>query len=135
MKSLFRTLFRAAKNVIWAVVTLVIFVAFINITTPPSSWATASTIQILGFFLSLLLFMTFFWHIFIKQFAISFLLALGIMMILVLQAIKELNYVTAFGTLVLTILLSLLYNKLRRQQFNFRIPFIKRSESKKETDE
>lgn len=70
------------------------FTLVLILITPPLSWDQASVFQILIFFLPLLFLFTFFINIFLNFFPRSFIISLGVIVILVLQAINILNILT-----------------------------------------
>ncbi len=99
------------KKLLPFLVFLSVFIGIIYYIPPPSSWSEASIFQILIFFIPLLFLLTFFINIFTGYSARSFAISLGIIVLLVLKSVDELNLTTFFLTLVTTILLSTTFKK------------------------
>ncbi len=90
---------------------------------PPKSWQEAQTWQILIFFIPLLVFFTFVANLIFKYLPRSFIVGLGLIMLLVLKASNYLNILTAgLVLLVVVFLVNLLKPSLTRQ---IKIPKLK----------
>lgn len=76
------------------------FGAVIYFIQPPKSWAESSTLQILLFFIPLLLVVTSFLNIIFRSIWRSFTLGLGVVVMVVLWAIGQFNLVTAVMTIL-----------------------------------
>lgn len=90
-----------------------LFLAIIYLTSAPKSWFEASVTQILSFFLPLLLFLSFLIDLKLNNLVKSFTVALGVMVLLVLKSIDQLNLVTLALTIIATFLLSSSFKDLR----------------------
>lgn len=90
-----------------------IFAGVIYFVPAPSSWAQASVVQILAFFIPLLLFLTFLANLYARNILKSFSLALGFMVLIVLKSIDSLNPVTFTLVAVATILLATSFRSTR----------------------
>ena len=88
-----------------------IFILVVYFIPPPPSWAEASIFQILIFFLPLLIALTLLLNIFLRLFSKSFSIALGLMVLVVLRSVDELNIVTIFLTITLSYLLSTTFKR------------------------
>lgn len=104
-----------------------IFAGVVYFVTPPKSWVEASYFQILVFFIPLLLVLTFLINIFLNYLPRSFSIALGLFLIVSLQAARQLNYIT-FGSAIL--IAGLLYwfvpkTRFRKKVKNPQIPKLK----------
>ena len=115
------------RRILLAVLLGLIFAGIVYFIAPPKSWVEASYFQILIFFIPLLLFMTYFINIFLNYLPRSFSIALGLFLIIVLQAVRQLNYIT-FGSAVL--IAGLLYwfvpkTRFRKKVKNPQIPKLK----------
>ncbi|MBI2022731.1 hypothetical protein HYS97_02700 [Candidatus Daviesbacteria bacterium] len=80
------------KRLLYAFVFGIVFFCVIFFVNPPKSWTQASYFQILIFFIPLLLFFTFFVNIFLNYLPRSFAISIGLLIIVVLQALGQLNY-------------------------------------------
>jgi hypothetical protein len=100
-----------------------VFALVVILVEPPLSWEQASYIQILAFFIPLLLTLTFLINLFLSYMPHSFIISLGIMMLLVFYSIKAFNFVTAPSVLVITISLIKFFPKLRYSKFS-KTPYI-----------
>lgn len=88
---------------------------FIILQVPyPQSLTQASFTQILTFFISLFLAFVFTFNIFLKNIYVSASIALGIIFILILQALDSLNLVTGILTVVAVTLLISYFRKIKR---------------------
>lgn len=90
----------------------------IYFTTPPKSWADASIIQILEFFLPLLFSITFLVDLFFDFLPRSFSIGLGGMVLVTLESVGQFNILTVAICLAATILLATSFKKppLREQR-------------------
>ncbi len=84
---------------------------------PPTSWANASVFQILVFFLPLVLFLTFFINLFLSYLPKSFIIALGLMMALVFQSIRQLNWISLSTIIIITFIFFKLFPKVKYRSF------------------
>ncbi|RJP47738.1 MAG: hypothetical protein C4584_00035 [Armatimonadetes bacterium] len=82
----------------------VIFIIVILKATPPPAITKASFLQLILFFLPLLLLLTSLFNILLWSWCKSFILGLGVILALILQALQSLNFFTLTG-LVMAILL------------------------------
>jgi len=99
------------KRIFPALLSLIVFVLIIYYTPYPRTWYSASVSQILLFFIPLLVFLTFFLNIFINFYEKSFSLSLGLLILIVLRSIDELNIITGVLTLLAAFLLSTTFKK------------------------
>lgn len=99
------------KKLVPFLVFLGILASVIYYITPPPSWAEASTFQILIFFIPLLLTLTFFINIFLGFLPRSFIVGLGLMMLVVLWAINTFNYLSLGIVIFLTAICLKLFPK------------------------
>jgi hypothetical protein len=100
--------------------------AVIYFVEPPKSWTQASNFQILIFFIPLLLTFTFFINIFLNFLPWSFIVGLGLMMLVVLWAIGTFTYLSLGMVVFLTAICIKLFPKFnypRKLRMN---PFRKR---------
>lgn len=82
------------KRFLLALIFGAILAGVINFVEPPKSWGEASNFQILIFFIPLILFFTFLINLFLNHLPRSFALGLGLLMIIVLQALGKFNLIT-----------------------------------------
>lgn len=94
---------RLFQRLVLFLVSFAVFGYVIYFTEPPKAWSEASTFQILSFFIPLLCSLTFLINIFLDFLPKSFILSLGIMMLLVLKTANSLNIITGIVTTALTI--------------------------------
>lgn len=80
----------------------------------PNSLTQATLFQLLAFFISLFLAITFTLNIFLNLILLSVTLALGIIFLLILKALDSLNIVTAVITLIAIGLLFSYFRKIKR---------------------
>lgn len=99
------------------IISLSLFASVVYLLEPPKSWPEASLLQILGFFIPLLLTLTFFFQFFFNYFPRSFMAGLGGMMLLTLQAANQLNIYSGIGVAATTILAIRLFPKMRLPRF------------------
>lgn len=110
--------------------TLPIFISFLILfylfyfTAPPPSWNEASTLQILGFFLPLVTFVTFTVNLFVNYLPRSFIIGLGVIILVVLKSIEILNFLTA-PTIILVTILSFYFLKKPKFTRITKIPKLK----------
>ena len=102
------------KRFLYALVFCLILVGVIYFVEPPKSWGEASYLQILIFFIPLLLSFTYFVNIFLNQFLKSFSIGLGFLM---LAGIKALNLFTPVNITLVLILAILLFFFIPRTRF------------------
>ena len=107
------------KKLLLVLFFLLIVILVIFYLEPPKSWAEASLFQILAFFLPLLLFLTFFINLFLSYLPKSFIIALGLMMILVFQSIRQLNWISLSTIFVITFAAVKLFPKVKYRGFRF----------------
>jgi len=99
------------KRILPALLAITAFGLIVYYITPPASWTDASVFQILIFFIPLLASLTLLLNIFLSVYSKSFSIALGLMVLLVLKSVDELNPVTAFLTILSSYLLSTTFKK------------------------
>ncbi len=80
---------------------------------PPKDWISASTFQILVFFIPLTLTITFFVNLFINYLPRSFILGLSFLVLSALQSLRVLNILSGVIVIVIAILLFKLFPKTR----------------------
>lgn len=89
--------------------------AYVILQVPyPTSLTQASILQILAFFISLFLAITFTLNIFLTFLLLSSTLAIGIIFLLILKALDSLNIVTAILTLLAIGLLFSYFRKIKK---------------------
>ena len=94
-----------------------IFASVIYFVTPPTSWMQASILQILLFFIPLLLFLTFFINLLLKYLPFSFIISCATIMTLVFYSINMLNWLSGILILLTMTLILRLFPKLRYPRF------------------
>lgn len=99
------------KQIILPILFLLILAWVVFYIQPPESWPAASIFQILILFVPLLMFFTFTINFFIRNLPKSFSLGLGLMVILVLKALDQINLITILATLTITFLLARSFKK------------------------
>ncbi len=82
-------------------------------TEPPTGWQDASVLQILEVFLPILALLTLVADLFLDYLPRSFIIGLGLMLLLAFQAAGKLSFITATILVLLTILLSRTFPKLK----------------------
>lgn len=92
-----------AKKILPILISGGILFYLIYFTKPPDSWNQASTLQILGFFLPLLILVTFIVNLFFNYLPRSFIIGLAVMILVVLKLIDILNLLTAPAVILITI--------------------------------
>ncbi len=102
---------RFLRKTLPIIIPLFIIIFIIYYTKPPDSWEKASTFQILILFIPLLFTFSFFANLFINYLPRSFIIGLGAIVILGLQAAGSLNFLTGTLVILLTILLARLFKK------------------------
>ena len=105
-------------KVLLVILSLMILATVAYYVPAPQTWFEASIWQILAIFLPMLAFFVFLSDILINYFPRSFLMGLGLMFIVVLQATGQLNFVTGIVTLLITITLVKTFPKAR---FKFKL--------------
>lgn len=100
------------KKIILALLPLVAVVAVVYYLPAPASWPQASPIQILAFFIPMLLFFTFLSNILYSYLPHAFLTGLGCMFLLVLQTSNQLNIWTGALVILVTILVVRFFPKI-----------------------
>lgn len=115
------------KRFLYAFIFCLIFTNIIYFVEPPKTWGEASYFKILIFFIPLLLFLTFFINIFLNYLPRSFSIAIGLFLIVSLQAVRQLNYITIGAAILIA---SLLYwfvpkTRFRKKVKNPQIPKLK----------
>src|SRR5690348_2785010 len=90
---------------------------FAYLVPPPNSWQEATDWQIAAVFLPLLILFTFIIDLFVKYFPRSFIVGLGLMFIVVLQAISLLTPLLIVGILAAFILMARLFPKRPTPRF------------------
>ncbi len=93
-------------------------------TEPPQSWNQASTLQILGLLLPLLVLATFIANLFINYLPRSFIIGLGIMILFVLKSLDILNFLTT-PAIILTTIVSFYFFKKPKFTRVTKIPKLK----------
>lgn len=101
------------KNLLGVLLSTGILYLVLNYIEPPKSWQEASVFQILIFFLPLLSFFTFLINLFLKYIPRSFIGGLGLMFLVVLQSVDQINLISVPLVLALTIICAKLFPKLR----------------------
>lgn len=99
------------------IISLAILAWVLYFVEPPKSWPQASYFQILAFFLPLVAFFTFVANLFLNYLPRSFVVGLGLMMVVVLKAIDQLNAVTVSGILIVVAILVTVFKKPTPPQF------------------
>lgn len=93
--------------------------AYIVLQVPyPNSLTQATLLQLLVFFISLFLAITFTLNIFLSFILLSSILSLGIIFLLILKALDSLNIVTAILTLIAIGLLFSYFRKIKKGSLN-----------------
>lgn len=110
---LIKTIARIFKRLIWLILSILLLILVVNKVPPPHSWAQASVFQILALFIPLLTTFTLFFHLFVKNLTLSFILSLAGLVLAVLQASRHLNPSTFFLTILITLIIILIIRNLR----------------------
>ena len=118
------------RSLLLAIISLAIFGYVIYFTKPPSSWNEASTLQILSFFIPLLLFLTFLINLFLNYLPRSFAIGISLMLLALLKTVDQLNIFTLILDIILIVLFFIFFKKppfIRRKGLtrNFKIPKLK----------
>lgn len=98
----------------------------LNYTSPPTSWPTASSLQILSIFIPLLFFFLSLTYLFLHSLKYSFIIAIGLEVIAFFQAQRTLNWPTTLLTILLTSLLILFIKRSSHLTKRFNIPKLTR---------
>lgn len=101
-------------GVIIVCLALLIYIAVY--TQPPKSWEQASTFQILAVFLPILVLGAVVADFFFNYLPRSFLVGLGVMVIAVLQALKQLTPLIALGIILSAVLAARLFPRLKPKE-------------------
>lgn len=101
--------------------------AYIFIYIPyPRSWLEAPTILVLLIFSLLLIVYTLLADLFLKYLPRSFIVGLGLLVLTMLQALRQLNPITGLGVFILTIIFAKLFPKLNIRLHRFhKIPSLR----------
>ena len=86
-------------------------------TQPPAEWELASTLQILEVFLPILILATTLADLLLKYPPRSFIIGLGVMVMAVLQALKQLTPVIALEVILVSILSVRLFPVIKSKEF------------------
>ncbi len=113
---LIKTLVRILKRLIWLILNILLLILVISKVPPPHSWAEASVFQILALFIPLLTSFTLLFHLFVKNLTFSFILALSLLILTVLQALHNFTPTTVLLTLFVTLIIILIIRNLRPRQ-------------------
>lgn len=100
------------KKILLTLIPLAALTGVVYFVPAPPSWPEASALQILAFFLPLLLFFTFLTNILFSYLPHAFIAGLGLMFIIVLQASNQISILSVVLTLAATILLIRLFPKM-----------------------
>ncbi len=114
------------KKTLLILIPLLILFYVVYFTKPPDSWEKASTLQILILFIPLLLSFSFFANLFINYLPRSFIVGLGGIVILGLQAAGSLSFLTGALVIILTFLIARLFKNRSFQQRNSRPGIVKK---------
>ena len=116
------------RRFLLALIFTIFFGLVIYLVEPPKSWGEASYFQILIFFIPYVVFITYLSNLFLNNLLRSFATGLGFVMIALLLATNQFNYLTLSLVILVTILLFWFIPKSRKR-FNlgkdFKIPRIK----------
>lgn len=96
----------------------------------PNSWEQASISQILVIFVSFLIISTLIIDLFLKYLPRSFILGMGLMVMITLQALNILNSLLAIEIILVSILLARIFPKLRLTG-SIKIPKLQKIERQK----
>lgn len=80
---------------------------------PPKSWEAASLFQIMVFFLPLLIGLTFLFDSAVKYIPHSFIISLGVILLLAFYSVNQLNYLTVALVFLTTAFLLRVFPKMR----------------------
>lgn len=117
---------RFLKRILPIIFPLFMIFYVIYFTKPPNSWQEASPLQILVLFIPLLFAFSFFANLFINYLPRSFIVGLGGIVILGLQAAGNLNPLTGILVIILTFLLARSFKKHSHQIRNTRPGIVKK---------
>jgi hypothetical protein len=113
MRKFIRKLWRSLllKKLLIILLSLLIFVYVLFFVPPPSSWFQADTWKILAFFLPILSCVTFLLYIFIRNFAVCFLIGSLTLILLVLKAADSFQPLYVGGTVLCFAVLIYIYSR------------------------
>ena len=101
------------RRILTAIIISIPLIAVIDFVPYPKSWEAASVFQILSFFITLLLAVTFLFNIFLNYLPRSFIGGLSVVLIAMLQALGFLNQITAVVIILLTQVAIIFFPKIR----------------------
>ncbi len=101
-----------------------IFGLIVYQTEPPKSFETASYFQIIAFFLPLFLFLFFLLNLFIQFIIRSFIISLGIILLLIIKTLDIFNPAVIILIILSVILLAKTFKKPQRKFYQTKIPKI-----------
>jgi hypothetical protein len=101
----FKSLINVFKKILPLLASISMLGYVIYFTTPPNTWQEASDIQILSVFLPILGLVTFLADLIIGYLPRSFIIGLGVNVLLVLKVLGFLNPLSAIATILITVLL------------------------------
>ncbi|MDD2822637.1 MAG: hypothetical protein PHQ59_01015 [Candidatus Daviesbacteria bacterium] len=93
-----------------------VFVIIVYFTKPPQSLTSANFIQLLLFFIPLFLFLIFLLNIFFKFYIRSFILSLGIILMIIFKSLGMLNFLSGALIIVATTFSAISFKKTRSLQ-------------------
>lgn len=96
---------------------LLIFILVIFYIEPPANWESASIFQIMAFFLPILLAITSLADIVIHYLPHSFIVSLGVILLLAFFGAGQLNYLTAILVILITALCFRIFPKMKLPRF------------------
>lgn len=94
----------------------VLFGVIVYSTQPPQTLTSGTFIQILLFFVPLFLFLMFLLNIFLQFLIRSFVISLGIILLLIFKSLDMLNLVTIVLTILATIFITISFKKTRAEK-------------------
>lgn len=112
--------FKILRKILPIIVPLLIIFFVIYYTKPPNTWKEASVFQILILFIPLLFTFTFFANLFLNYLPRSFVIGLGAMVFLGLQASNSLNPIAGILVIVITFLLAKSFKKQTTREPKFK---------------
>jgi hypothetical protein len=96
---------------------LILFLLVVFYIEPPQSWEKASLFQIFAFFMPLLLSVTVLIDIRVRYFPHSFILSLGLMLLLAFYSVRQLNYLTGALVVLLVAFFIRIFPRMKLPRF------------------
>src|SRR3989344_3001042 len=109
------------KKLFFFALFLALFILVVLYLEPPKSWTEASLFQIMAFFLPLLLGLTIFTDLAVKYLPHSFIIGLGIILVLAFYSVNQLNYLTSALVVLIVAFLLRVFPKMKLPRFRLTV--------------